>query len=411
MTDPIPHLDGSGLGPPARAGSRSERLLTLPFCLIVASGLAYFVALAMLNPVFGPYVKDRLGRSDAGVGAAAGAFAVGAIVLRPYAGRVGDRLGRRPLLIGGAVIVCGATALYGAVEDFAFFVAMRVIAGLGEAAFFVGAATMITDRAPVERRGEAVSYWSIAVYGGLAFGPVLGEYVLGPDGDRFRACFAVAAIAAGIAIVLALATRESHDRPPPPEEPGHLLHRAAIGPGFVLFLGFVSLAGWNGFVKLYARDDLDGASVGGVFFLYGALILVVRIAGARLPDRLGARRAGTGALGLGALGIAIVAAFPSIGGLYAGTAVFALGQSLAYPALLVLALQGVDDSERASVVGTFSSSFDLSQGLGGLLCGFVAEQYGYRQMFATGAALAIVGLVYLRRAPNLRRVVAPGPAR
>jgi len=392
-----------------RAGSRPqprpprERLLTLPFCLIVASGLAYFIGLAMLNPVFGPYVKDHLGRGDTGVGVAAGAFAVGAIALRPYSGRVGDRIGRRPLLIGGAAVVCVATALYGAVDSFAFFVIVRAVAGLGEAAFFVGAATMVTDRAPVHRRGEAVSYWSIAVYGGLAFGPVLGEFVLGPDGDRFGACWAVASFAAGIAVVLALFTREISDRPPPPPRGGHLLHRAALGPGLVLFLGFVSLAGWNGFVKLYARDDLGSASVGGVFFLYGALILVIRIAGARLPDRLGARRSGTGALGLGALGMAVVVAWPSIGGLYAGTAIFALGQSLAYPALLVLAMQGVDDSERASVVGTFSSSFDLSQGLGGLLCGFVAEQFGYREMFAVGAALAVVGLLYLRTAPGLRR--------
>jgi MFS family permease len=386
----------------AEPASRA-RLLTPGFCLIVASGLAYFVALAMLNPVFGPFVKDHLGLGDVAVGVSQGAFAVGAIVLRPFAGRIGDSVGRRPLLIGGALVVAVATALYGAVDQFAFFVAMRMIAGLGEAAFFVGAATMITDRAPVERRGEAVSYWSIAVYGGLAFGPVLGEKLLGSSDDRFALCWTVSAIAAAIACGLGLLTREAGDRPSAPPRGGHLLHRAALGPGLVLFCGFVSLAGWNGFVKLYARDDLGVADVGGVFFLYGALILVIRVAGARLPDRLGPRLAGTGALGLGAIGMAIVVAWPTIGGLYAGTAVFALGQSLAYPALLVLSMQGVADSERASVVGTFSSAFDLSMGLGGFLCGAIAGAFGYRAMFATGAALAVVGLVYLRTAPGLRR--------
>ena len=383
--------------------AKRERLLTLPFGLIVASGLAYFVSLAMLNPVVGPYVKDRLGKEDSFVGLAAGAFAVGAIALRPSSGRIGDRIGRRPLLLGGAAVVAIATAGYGLVESYAWFVSMRVIAGFGEAAFFVGAATMITDRAPASRRGEAVSYWSIAVYGGLAFGPVLGEIVLGPDDDRFTACWIVAASAAAIAVVLGLFTSEAEGRPAPPAPGGHLLHRRALGPGLVLFLGFISLAGWNGFVKLYAREDLDTANVGGVFFLYGALILVIRVFGARLPDRLGARQAGTGALGLGALGMVIVVAWPTLPGLYAGTAVFALGQSLAYPALLVLSLQGVSDSERASVVGTFSSFFDLSQGVGGLLCGVVADAFGYRSMFAVGAVAALAGVVYLRTAPGLRR--------
>lgn len=380
-----------------------DRLVTLPFALIVVTGLLYFIGLAMLNPVFGPYVKDHLGRNDDAVGFAAGAFAVGAIVLRPGIGRVGDRLGRRPLLIGGAFVVAVATALYGAVDSFGWFVAMRMLAGLGEAAFFVGAATMITDRAPVERRGEAVSYWSIAVYGGLAFGPWLGEQVLGPNDDRFAASWAVAAGFAAVAVIIGMATREADDRPEAPQRGGPLVHRRAIGPGFVLFCGFVSLAGWQGFVKLYARDDLGTNDVGGVFLLYGVLILGIRVLGARLPDRLGAHRAGTGALAFGAAGIGIVAAWPTVAGLYVGTFVFALGQSLAYPALLVLALHGVDDSERGSVVGTFSSFFDLSMGIGGVICGLVADQLGYREMFAVGVAFALGGLAYLRVAPGLRR--------
>jgi MFS family permease len=386
--------------------------VTVPFALIIASGLAYFIALAMLNPVFGPYVKDQLGRDDAAVGFAAGAFAVGAIALRPAIGRIGDRLGRRPLLLGGAVVVSVATALYGALDSYWWFVAMRVVAGLGEASFFVGAATMITDRAPIERRGEAVSYWSIAVYGGLAIGPVIGEAVLGPRNDRFAACWTVAAVSAAAAVAIGAFTSEVSDRPPPPAPGGRLVHRSAVGPGVVLFCGFVSLAGWQGFVKLYARDDLGADRIGGVFLLYGALILLIRVFGARLPDRLGARRAGTAALAFGAIGIAIVVAWPSMAGLYAGTVVFAIGQSLAYPALLVLALAGVDDSERASVVGTFSSFFDLSQGLGAVICGQVARHYGYREMFAVGVAFALAGIVFLRRAPGLRRPapVAAGSA-
>ena len=64
---------------------------------------------------------------------------------------------------------------------------------------------MITDLAPPERRGEAVSYWSVAVYGGLAFGPALGEAVRG-DG-RYTLRWLVSAGLALLAAVLGLATR------------------------------------------------------------------------------------------------------------------------------------------------------------------------------------------------------------
>ena len=182
---------------------------------------------------------------------------------------------------------------------------------------------------------------------------------------------------------------------------GKLLHRAALAPGVVLFLGLIGLAGFTAFVPLYVRElDLGGADT--LFLLYGGLILCVRIVGARLPDILGGRRAATIALTCGAVGLAVMAAWPSVAGLVVGTAVFAAGMSLLYPALLVLALTAVPDNERGSVVGTFSSFFDLSQGLGALILGGVAALSGYRGAFAGGAIAAGVGVVLLTTGVGLR---------
>ena len=55
------------------------RLLTPRFMLVVTCGLFYFLALAMLTPVIPHYVKDSLHDNGVAVGAAVGAFAVGAI--------------------------------------------------------------------------------------------------------------------------------------------------------------------------------------------------------------------------------------------------------------------------------------------------------------------------------------------
>ena len=71
------------------------RIFTLPFTLVVSSGLCYFTALAMLTPVLPDYVEKSLGHGSIAVGIAVGAFAVGAIILRPFAGRIGDSVGRR----------------------------------------------------------------------------------------------------------------------------------------------------------------------------------------------------------------------------------------------------------------------------------------------------------------------------
>ncbi len=382
-----------------------EPLLTSRFLLVVGSGLAYFLALGMLLPVVPLYAKRTLGAGDAVVGVVVGSLFVSAVVLRPYIGRVGDRHGRRLLIIGGALTVAGSIAVYGVVESVPYLIAARLVTGLGEAAFFVGAATMITDLAPLSRRGEALSYWSVAIYGGLAFGPPLGEAVLGDD--RYVATWLVAAAFGLLAAGLGLGTREVA-RPDGPPASGPVVNRSALPPGVVLFLGLLGLAGFTAFVRLYA-EDLDLSGAGGVFLFYGVIVLIVRIAGARLPDVMGSRRAGTIALTGAAGGMAIMAAWPSVIGLFVGTAVFAIGMSLLYPALLVLALSRAPDTERASVVGTFSSFFDLSQGLGALLLGGVAELGGYRSAFATAGAGALVGLAVLWTMARPRRELPVEP--
>jgi predicted MFS family arabinose efflux permease len=163
----------------------------------------------------------------------------------------------------------------------------------------------------------------------------------------------------------------------------------------VLFLGLIALAGFSAFMPLYASKQLDIDS-GPIFLLYGILILAVRVVGARVPDRLGGRDAGSIALVLTAIGVGVMALWPTVGGLVAGTAVFAAGMSLMYPALLLLALVDTDDDERAAVVGTFSSFFDASQGLGAFICGVVVALSGNRGAFATGAVCAVLGLILLR---------------
>jgi predicted MFS family arabinose efflux permease len=315
------------------------------------------------------------------------------------------------LVICGALTVAASATLYLAATNLGFLVAARVVGGLGEAAFFVGAGTMIADLAPEERRGEAISYWSVAVYSGLAFGPVIGEAVL--DATDYRTVWITAALLALAAGLLATATRETlspearaqnlvrTDRPP-------LLNRAALAPGLVLFLGLCGLAGFTELVPLYV-EDIGWSDSRFIFLLYGCLILVVRIAGARIPDVLGSRRAGSLALIGGASGLAIMAAWQSVAGLILGTIVFAAGMSLMYPAMLTLALVGISDTDRGSVVGTVSTFFDLSQGLGALILGGAAALTDDRGGFLAGSLLALLGLLLLWGGIDARAARAPAP--
>ncbi len=374
------------------------RLLTRQFLTVTSAGALYFLSLGMLLPVLPQFVENELGGDTLGVGIAVGAFAVGAVLLRPYAGRLGDRYGRRMLVIVGAFVVAASAALYPLASNLVTLVAVRVLGGLGEAAFFVGAGTMIADLAPVERRGEAISYWSVAVYSGLAFGPFIGEVVL--DSSSYDPVWIVSALLAFAAGLLAFFITETLTAE---ARAAHLALRGASAvaePQRARALGHPVPRPVRAGRLHRARPALRDRRRAGRL---AARVPPLRLSrsswcgssGAKVPDRLGPRRAGTLAFIGGATGLAVMAAWASVAGLILGTMLFAAGMSLMYPAMLTLALTGIDESQRASVVGTVSTFFDLSQGLGALILGGAAAVTSDQGGFLAGSLLAVVGLALL----------------
>jgi MFS family permease len=263
--------------------------------------------------------------------------------------------------------------------------------GLGEACFFVGATTMATDLAPVSRRGEAVSYWSVALWTGLAFGPVVGEVLL--NGSEYDHVWYVAGALALTAAAVAFATTET--RSDTHGERGKVIAPAAIRPGIILAVTLLGITGFSIFLPLYAPEVGIG-DVGLLYLLYGVVVVAVRLFGARLPDRLGPIRAGSIATGATGLGLAIAAAWHGSAGLVISAVVIAIGSSFLYPSLLLLALRGVPEHQRGSVVGTFSAFFDFASGAAGVVLGGIAALSNYQGAFAGSALLAFVALVMLR---------------
>ena len=139
--------------------------------------------------------------------------------------------------------------------------------------------------------------------------------------------------------------------------------------------------------------------------MFGVLVLLIRVFGARLPDILGGAVAGTVALVATGAGMLVMALWGTAVGLMTGVVIFAVGSAFMYPAMLLLALEGSTEQDRGSAVGTISSCFDLSQGLGSLIVGAVAAFTSYQGAFAAGTVGSVIGVVVLwqRVVPKLAR--------
>lgn len=373
------------------------RLLSRRFVVLILGTFLYFTALGTLVPTLPRYVEDELHGGGVEIGLAVGIFALVAGVLRPFAGRLGDERGRRLLVVGGSAIFAVAAFGYVPASTIVLLVVARAVAGVGEAAMWVGSATTSQDLAPPHRRAEAASYFSVALYAGMAIGPTLGEaLVRGPGFDTLWVVTGSLALGACL-----LGFQTPNQRGGRPEVRGPLLQREAFAPGFVLLLGMIPFVGFSAFVPVYA-DRVGMDDVGPVFAAFAVGVLAIRVFGARIPDRMGVRLLGSIAILASTLGICIPAAWASTASIWLAVPPFAVGSALLFPALFAAALGDVTETERSRAVGTFSIFFDLAGGVGVPLLGVIVSAAGIRWAFGVAAVCGLASFVVLRRTVGAR---------
>ena len=369
-------------------------LLTPRFVALVSGVTLYFLGLNMTLSVLPLFVEGELGGTDAQVGIAVSSFGLAAACIRPIIGPLGDRHGRQRLIVSGAIVAGLATIATATATSLGMVIAFRALAGLGEAAVFVGAASAAQDLATDERRGEAASYFSLAIYSSLFLGPPLGEWISESFGTDTAWVLAggLAVVAASTGIVAPGAPAE----PPPKPERRVLLHRAALRPGAVLFLGLLGYTGFLAFAALHA-EEVGIANTGTVFTVFALVIIFLRIFAAKLPDQLGPIRTSRISLSCGAIGLAVLAVWTEPVGVYVGAAILAVAQSFLFPALFALVVDDAPDAERSHAISTLSMFFDLAFGLGGPAIGLVSDTFDRSTAFAVSAGIATFALAVCGR--------------
>lgn len=366
-------------------------LLTPAFVALTLSELAYFTSTGVLLAATPLFVTGPLAGDAAGVGLVMGSFSVSTLALRPFTGRWVDRRGRRPLLIGGAGLFAAVALGHLLATELAVLVVLRLLLGVAEAMYFVAGFAALADLAPPGRAGEALSLNSLALYGGIALGPIIGQAVLSWRG--FGPAW-VGAAALSLTAAL-LATRIPETRPDGDEvAPTPLLHRGALVPAFALFCGVAAMAGFLAFAVVHARAvGLETWSL--VMVLFGATVVVCRTVFARLPDRVEPMRLVGVSLLVTAAGFVLLGSVPRPAAVLGGALLLGVGTAFLTPAVFAAVFAAVPASERGSAAATTSIFIDLGFGGGPMLLGAVAA-----------ATTIPVGFLLLTAVPVLGTLVA-----
>ena len=365
----------------------------LAFIGVFGAGLLCLTALGATMPVLPRYVTGPVGAGNVAVGITIGAFAIGAVAARPFAGRVADARGRRIVLVAGAAVMGLGGGLLFLPMTVAGLVGARLVVGVGEALVFTAGATWVVDLAPSGRRAQSIGLFGLAVWTGLSLGTVAGEGLYALAG--FGAVWAFAALAPLVGAVIAMRLPDPHRPPAPSAQRAELLPRVALRPGVALALASAGYATMASFVVLHLAETGAGGGAA-VFTTFTAAVVGARLLGGRLPDRLGARPCAIAAGIAEAAGLALVAVAASPVIAIAGALFMGVGFSLLYPSLALLVVDGVEESRRGAALGTFTAFFDIGLGLGAPFAGAVAAVAGLPAAFVAAALLSALGAVVAR---------------
>lgn len=111
------------------------------------------------------------------MGALTTAFMVSYMLLSPLFGYLGDKFNRWMIIAAGVMLWSLASGGSGLSTTFGMLLLMRVLIGVGEAAYAPVAPTLIADMYPVKRRGGVMAWFYAAIPVGSALGYVLGGMV------------------------------------------------------------------------------------------------------------------------------------------------------------------------------------------------------------------------------------------
>jgi MFS transporter, DHA1 family, tetracycline resistance protein len=298
------------------------------------------------------------------------------VVLKPVFGSLADRIGPRPVLLGGLV----AFALVSAVCVFAdspFAVGVaRFGQGAAAAAFSPAASAMVARLSPETRHGRAFGGYGAWKGLGYTLGPLLGGVLITIGG--FTLLFAtLAVLAAGVAVWAVLVVPVV---PPLPRARQTVvdLARRLTRPGFLLPTGALAaatacLAVGVGFLPVRGAG-LHPVVIGVVVSVLAAAAALVQPWAGRRHDsgRLAARTGMAMGLLVSAAGFTFAALVPGLAGLLPAAAVIGVGTGLVTP-LGFAALAAATPPERlGQTMGSAEVGRELGDAGGPLLVGAVA---------------------------------------
>jgi DHA1 family tetracycline resistance protein-like MFS transporter len=374
-----------------------QRSLAVLWLTVFVDQLGFGIVVPFL-----PLYANKLGASGFEVGLALAVYSLAQMLVSQWWGRLSDRVGRRPVLVAGAIGTCvGFLVIANATSLPMVFVGRAILGSFG-----IGMQTAqawVADTTPPEGRGRALALLGAA--GGLGFvlGPAIGALGILAGGMRLP-FFLAAGFAAANAILARTVLPRSTPIAPIGQPTKAAGWRSIVPCLIVAFVLTYAFSGVEATFALFTKAALgfQPADNGWLFGAMALISVVTQAFGTRwLAGKLGeAARVGMGLVILG-VGVGAMPSATSLGTLLLPVALLAIGYSIVAPSLAAWISRRAPADRQGELLGLAQSTSALARVAGPGIGGWLFDHVGRAVPFHVAAIViggsAVVAIAARRR--------------
>ena len=359
----------------------------------------------LLMVIMADYSVSHYHVSSSIAGLSASMFVIGSLLARFFSAKLMERIGKRNLLLTGALLEVITSAMYFLATNIPVLFFIRFIHGLSYGMASTSVSTIVTGQIPKERHGEGIGYFMLSITLGAAIGPFFGMFLINHGG--FQYIFLMCIFTAVLCLLGSLLFRSSPSESPvtpvlqkniSKKSKGleHIFEKKAVPISLVCAGVYFCYSSIISFLTPYT-SEIQLTTVATFFFIvYSAVILITRPFTGRLFDTKGEYSVMLPAFLSFFVGMLLLSQTHNGFSLLLSAAFLGFGIGVIQSCGLALAVKK-SPAERISYVNsTFYIFLDVGTGIGPFLLGFLIPTAGYRGMYLMMAGSTfLICLLYL----------------
>jgi predicted MFS family arabinose efflux permease len=370
------------------------KLWTKDFINITTISFFIFLAFYILLTALPIQLTKEFGGGADQAGLLLTLFLIAAIVIRPFAGKWVSGGSQKKILIYSSAAFFIATLFYPFITNIWALFILRILHGFTFGVITTVKGTICAEIIPGSRRGEGLSWFSLAMGLAMVIGPVIGLNLanIGAYKMAYILCIVISVVNIFLSMVIHVPEQEKKENKTGKRfDFNDLIDKKAAPFALVVFILACAYSGIASFLALYAQEINLVKAASTFFILYAGLMFVFRPFTGSWADRYGANKIVYPCVVLFAIGMVMLSLPQTAVIMILAGAIIGIGYGSVTPILQTQVISSVEKHRVGIANSLFFNSMDLGMAVGALVLGISAKTFGYGSVFICGIVLIIVG--------------------